>query len=303
MRNTIFPLALLVIALSFLWLPAEAQAPQKMSFQAVVRNGSGYLVMNAPVGMRISILHDSMTGPALYVETQTPTTNANGLATMAIGEGTVISGVFANINWADGPYYLMTETDPSGGNNYSIAGVQQLMSVPYALYAASAGSVNNGYAHYIGELYGGGIIYYIYRENGQEHGLIASRADLAASSVWSNINSIIGTQARSSWDGLTNSNAIVSQLGHTTSAAKLCLDYSYTDATGTYDDWYLPAVEEMNLLTNCAFIIDKFLPNGNVGLNYWTSTEYVNNAYFSVINSASEVNKSQLYSVRAVRRF
>ncbi|MEN9440034.1 MAG: hypothetical protein RLZ33_110 [Bacteroidota bacterium] len=77
-----------------------AQAPQKMSYQAVVRNGSNALVSNSPVGVKISVLQGSASGTAAYVETQNVTTNANGLATFQIGNGTVVSGTMAGIDWA-----------------------------------------------------------------------------------------------------------------------------------------------------------------------------------------------------------
>ncbi len=113
-----------------------AQAPQKMSYQAVVRNTSGNLVVNSPVGMRIQILQTSEFGAAVYVETHSATTNSNGLVTLEIGSGTVVFGTFAGINWANGPYFIKTETDPAGGVNYTaIVGISQLLSVPYALYA------------------------------------------------------------------------------------------------------------------------------------------------------------------------
>ena len=111
-----------------------AQSPQKLSYQAVVRNDQGKLVQNANVGIRISILAGSETGLVVYSETHTSTTNANGLVTVAIGTGTSF-GSFDAINWAQGPYFLKNETDPDGGTNYSITGVSQLLSVPYALYA------------------------------------------------------------------------------------------------------------------------------------------------------------------------
>jgi hypothetical protein len=110
-----------------------AQSPQKMNYQAVIRNSSGALVTNHAVGMKISILQGSATGTAVYVETQIPTTNANGLATIEIGGGTMVTGTFAGINWASGTYYLKTETDPEGGTSYTIVGTSQLLSVPYAL--------------------------------------------------------------------------------------------------------------------------------------------------------------------------
>jgi uncharacterized protein (TIGR02145 family) len=121
-----------------------AQAPNKMSYQAVIRNSSNALITNQAVGMRISILQTSSSGTAVYVETQNPITNANGLASIEIGGGTLVSGNFATINWANGPYFIKTETDPSGGTSYSITGTSQLLSVPYALHASSASSANNG---------------------------------------------------------------------------------------------------------------------------------------------------------------
>jgi len=114
-----------------------AQAPQKMSYQAVIRNSSNALITSTPVGMQISILQGSSTGTPVYVETQTPSTNANGLVSLEIGTGIIISGTFSTINWATGPYFIKTETDPTGGTAYTIAGTNELMSVPYALFSAN----------------------------------------------------------------------------------------------------------------------------------------------------------------------
>ena len=133
-----------VLVLFFLIAGVFAQAPQKMSYQAIIRNNSNALVSNQSVGMRISILQSSVNGTAVYVETQVPTTNINGLVSIEIGGGTVVTGNFSNIDWANGPYFIKTETDPSGGLNYSITGTTQLLSVPYALYAASAGNNTPG---------------------------------------------------------------------------------------------------------------------------------------------------------------
>ena len=131
----------LIVATSlFIGSLAFAQAPEKMSYQAVVRNTTNNLVTNQPVGMQISILQGSATGTAVYIETQTPTSNANGLVSLEIGGGTVVSGNMATINWANGPYFIKTETDPTGGSSYTITGTSQLLSAPYALYAKTSGS-------------------------------------------------------------------------------------------------------------------------------------------------------------------
>lgn len=122
-----------------------AQAPQTMSYQAVIRNTSGALVVSTPISIQISILQGSSTGSTSYVETQTSTTNANGLVSIAIGSGNVVSGTFSSIDWSAGPYFIKTETDPTGGTNYTIIGTSQLLSVPYALYAAKSGSAGIPY--------------------------------------------------------------------------------------------------------------------------------------------------------------
>jgi hypothetical protein len=127
----------LIVGLLFT-LSVFAQAPQKMSYQAVIRNSSNALLTSTRVGMQISVLQGSSTGAAVYVETQTPSTNSNGLVSLEIGTGKVVKGTFAGINWANGPYFIKTETDITGGTAYSIAGTNELMSVPYALFSANA---------------------------------------------------------------------------------------------------------------------------------------------------------------------
>ena len=131
---------LFFVAIMAMILVAEAQAPEKFSYQSVIRDAAGNLVANEPVGVRVSILQYSPDGSAVYSETHNRATNANGLVTMEIGAGTVVSGSFSNIDWASGPYFLKIETDVNGGTNYTLAGTQQMLSVPYALYAAASGN-------------------------------------------------------------------------------------------------------------------------------------------------------------------
>src|SRR4030042_3707080 len=120
--------ALFVVGM-FLPRQAVAQSPQKMSYQAVVRNSGGVLLANQNVGIRIQILQSSEFGAPIYVETHTSITNANGLVTLEIGGGNIVLGSFSGINWANGPYYLKTETDPTGGTSYTITGISQYISV------------------------------------------------------------------------------------------------------------------------------------------------------------------------------
>ncbi|MBK9213550.1 MAG: tail fiber domain-containing protein [Saprospiraceae bacterium] len=126
-----------ILAICLMSFDVNAQAPQKFSYQAVIRNGSNALIANTTVGVKISLLQSSPAGGVVYAERHTPTTNANGLATFEIGAGTRISGTMAGIDWGNGSYYIKTEVDPSGGTTYSVTGTSQLLSVPYALYAAS----------------------------------------------------------------------------------------------------------------------------------------------------------------------
>ena len=114
-----------------------AQAPQKMSYQAVIRNSNDSLLISTPVGMRISLVQGTPTGIVVFSETQTATTNANGLVSLQIGIGTALSGTFANIDWSAGPYYVKTETDLNGGANYTIISSNEILSVPYALFSAN----------------------------------------------------------------------------------------------------------------------------------------------------------------------
>jgi hypothetical protein len=120
-----------------------SQTPEKMTYQAVIRNASGELIKNSPVGMKISILQGSATGTPVYIETQTPTTNVNGLITLEIGSGNLIMGNFSGIDWSAGAYFIKSETDPAGGTSYTITGTGQVSSVPYALYAKRA---SNGFS-------------------------------------------------------------------------------------------------------------------------------------------------------------
>ncbi len=143
MNTNLLKSVLVLFTLILYILPAFGQSPYGMSYQAVIRNSSDALVTNTQIGMQISILQGSASGTAVYVETQTPTTNANGLVALEIGNGNT-SDDFSSIDWSADNYFIKTETDPEGGTNYTITGVSQLLSVPYALYAKTAESVSGG---------------------------------------------------------------------------------------------------------------------------------------------------------------
>jgi hypothetical protein len=307
--------AFLILATVLITVCVFAQAPQKMSYQAVIRNANNQLINNQQVGIRFSILSGSITGTAVYVEKQTLTTNYSGIISAEIGGGSIVSGSFSSIDWESGPYYIKTETDPLGGSNYTIAGTSQLLSVPYALHAKNAESItrggSSGFIHYIGELFGGGIVVSVWKVNGAEHGLIASLTDISSSSSWSNITEeFIGATAQSPKDGQVNTTAIIKQTGHSSSAAKLCDEYT----SGTYIDWYLPSVFELSQCYNAVLIANEVLGdiNGFQLEEYWSSTEVSESkesfprAYgfrFDRGETSDPNSKSNTLRVRAARRF
>lgn len=112
---------------------ANAQAPQKFNYQGVARNAAGLPLVSQSIGLRLTILDGTSSGPAQYSETHTVTTNAYGLYNVAVGGGTVGSGSMAAVTWASGDKYLKVEIDPAGGTSYTDLGATQLLSVPYAL--------------------------------------------------------------------------------------------------------------------------------------------------------------------------
>jgi hypothetical protein len=190
-----------------------------------------------------------------------------------------------------------------------------LLSVAYALHAKTAeslvggGTGGGGFTHYIGEEFGGGVVFHLWKDaSGVEHGLIIDKTDLSAAQVWSNVDQTgIGSSAQSNWDGSSNSNAIVGQAGHTSSASALCLN----STNGAQSDWYLPSVQELNMLWNNYYTVARSLTQisgaTKLQLAYWSSTELGNdgaNDFSFVSGSANTVyNKGFTAYVRAVRAF
>jgi hypothetical protein len=270
---------------------AQAQAPQKMSYQAVLRNASNALVTNTAVGMKISVLQGTITGTVAYAETQTPTTNVNGLVTLEIGTGTPITNTFASINWANGPYFIKTETDPAGGTNYTISGTSQLLSVPYALFSANAQV--GGFVHYLGEPYLGGIIFELYKgSDGLEHGLIVALTE--SYGQWQTTGTLVN--ANRSFDGAYNTALMT---GSPISS------YIITLGAG----WYIPSIDELGkLYNNRLYVNNALLTSGNSLLtsSYWSSFEWsITNAFtFNFINNVvNNPVKPTSYPVRGIRAF
>ena len=149
---------LTTLSFSLLFAIGYSQAPAKMSYQSVIRNSTGSLVANSAVSVKISILQGSVSGAAVYTETHSVTSNSNGLVTLEIGGGTPTIGSMTGIVWSTGPYFVKTETDPAGGSNYTLASTSQLLSVPYALYAETSGSIGPWFNDATGIYYNNGKV-------------------------------------------------------------------------------------------------------------------------------------------------
>ncbi len=115
----------------------KTQTQNGFNYQAVVRRGSGQIIANQQVSFRITILQGDSLGITVYSEEFQPVTNAFGLVNLIIGTGN--HDEFNLIDWSQGPYFIKVELDVEGGYNYTVSGISQLLSVPYALYAETSG--------------------------------------------------------------------------------------------------------------------------------------------------------------------
>ena len=403
MKKVKYSLIALLCCISMYFM--HAQKPNNLSYQAVLRNVNNTLMINVKVGMRISIIKGSEFGPSVYVEIQNVKTNMNGLISLQIGSGEFIYGNYRTIDWSEGPYFLKTEIDPFGGTDYTIISVQQILSVPFSMYAdhakfadtiigdidendpifsksvahsitranisawnnkvdstvesdpifmnwnksyndlsakpsigdsiraiangsetkLSAGQhititgtgtvaspysiqANNVFSHYIGEYFGGGIVFHVYRDSlGIEHGLIASTGDLSTDSQWSSIDTLIGNNAQSTWNGLSNTQSISNDTTIVISAAKSFKNLIQAN----YSDWYLPSIDELSMMFSHRFDINRRLSqiNGSqlIGVsNYWSSTERDKTDALSVNYLSGTITqdaKSNIKKVRAIRKY
>lgn len=128
-----------ILSLLLLTGTAWAQAPQSIKYQSIIRDANGDAIATQPVSYWAKIRRDTTTGPIVFQEAGTVTTNDFGLVTRNIGE-TNIAG-FSAIDWENGPFYMEIEIDPNGGNSYTINSISQLLSVPYSIYANVADTV------------------------------------------------------------------------------------------------------------------------------------------------------------------
>ncbi len=300
----------------FAWIAIStlsySQSTETISYVTNVYTNSLEPIANQNIGMRISILEGSMYGRSLYSETHKLTTNENAKVKIEVGGGTPVSGDFSSISWDKGPYFIKSEIDPTGGENYTIkgtyefAGVEELMKgkksnaqtndvlndiLPYSNNQTSTSDDTDtlgpktpielkpepGFTHYVGEQFGGGVIFQVTKDkDGKEHGLVVSLSIHGSDAAWSSvISSALGSAAKNADNGLKNSNAIAMQAGHKASAAKICLDL----VTDGQSDWYLPSIDELSALWDNRFAVNQTLKSTKgatpliFGRTYWSSTE------------------------------
>ncbi|MDD5053120.1 MAG: hypothetical protein PHO27_10355 [Sulfuricurvum sp.] len=252
--------------------------------------------------MEINILQGSTTGTTVYTETQTPTTNGFGLVNIEIGTG----AGFSTIGWTSNAYFIKIKIDPTGGTNYSITGITQLLSVPYALQSKTTESFASMTQSQIDALTpGAGLIVYnnstknlvyyngaafrnivtqpissgalsigqnyqggtiFYIDATGQHGLIAAPTDIPAIS-WCVGTAYISTGATATAIG--NGNANTNAIISRQGAGSYAAQACADLVSGGYSDWYLPSSAELQLMyTNIAIYTGM-----NVATRYWTSSE------------------------------
>jgi hypothetical protein len=303
--------------LLFCSLSVFAQVPpQAFNYSGVARNPQGNPIASGTIAVQISILKGSTSGALQYRENHTVTTDHFGLFNLIIGAGAVQSGSMNGINWGIDNYYLQIGLDLNGGTNFILMGISQLLSVPYALHAGSAAAISGGggFTHYIGEYFGGGVIFHLYRDSlGAERGLIVGLNELSSGIAWDSSTACLTggciniRYAESTWNGATNTAAILSELGTTATAASLCDNYS----AGGFTDWYMPALQELHKLWTNLLDVNRTM-EGISGAQimrfavYWSSTEVDGPGawnYSFMTGGASYWDKYSTYNVRAIRSF
>nr|MBP6315650.1 hypothetical protein [Chitinophagaceae bacterium] len=139
-----FLIAMAVMLVMLNTVETLAQVPQLFNYQGIARDAKGNPLSNQTMTLKLSVLPTSDASVAEYEETQTVKTNEFGLYTLQIGNGTAVTGAMKTVKWETGNKYIKVGIDPNGGNNFVDAGTNQLLSVPYAIYADKAGVAANG---------------------------------------------------------------------------------------------------------------------------------------------------------------
>lgn len=314
--NTKVQFLLFSILIFLMPLQHDAQVPEKVSYQMLIRDSGNEIVSGQAIGVKVCLLQGSSSGTAVYEETHVQTTNASGLLSLEIGTGTSSGSSFSSIDWSSGTYYIETQVDLSGGTTYSISATSQLLSVPYALHAKTVENLNT---YQIGDAALGGTVFWV--DETEQHGLVCANTDQDNDGIqWDD-----GTDGYTStfamgdgvYAGKMNTQIIVAVLtgsanvNNNSYAAHLCHQLNTaTDIDDGYGDWYLPSLYELTLLYNAHLTTnssDSFTPLEQKV--YWSSTENPDNkaqaarVHFLGGGISFTASKSNSYKVRAIRAF
>lgn len=295
----------LVLALSL-----QAQAPHAIQYQTIIRNAAGEVVMGQSVSLQLTIRQTTANGTSVYQETHSASTNGFGLVNLQIGTGTSVSGTFSGIDWSMGPYYLEVGLDLMGSSTYTVMGTTQLLSVPYALYAETAGPTYS-----VGDFAHGGIVFWV--DESGKHGLVCSKEDQSTGTRWyAGTFGVTRATGDGPFSGELNTAIIISaqvSIGDDGNpyAAQICNDLQIAEGGKTYGDWYLPSKEELNLMYQNRVTINATATanSGSAFSNtiYWSSTEFDNTrAWDQDFDNGGQANFTKDYHlnrVRAIRAF
>ena len=303
-------IVLVFVGMSFS-LSSQTHTVKTIVYNTLVLNSSKLLLKNAHLGIKATIIKGDEKGQVIYAETLKGQTHTKGNLAIDIGVGYVVSGKYSNFDITGGPYVIKLEIDPHGGTNYTINITRPFVNLAKGTTAPFRFSVGSKVIvkRYIGELYGGGIIFYLTKDSlGNEHGLIASLHDVSTAAKWG-LNGIDFYGFKNASDGKDNFKAMLNNGAEPGTAAKVVEKYQHDG----YKDWYLPALKELLLMYQVKDIIDKTLDTdknektkGLERKHYWSSTGYSASTswFFSFFNGgATNYGKNYVFNVRAVRAF
>lgn len=294
-----------------------ANAQQGINYKAIINDANGKILANTAITVQFTILQNGTT--SVYSETHTPTTDANGIIIVDIGEGTVINGDFNAIDWGSDPHYLNTDIDK--GEGLVDMGTTEFKTVPYALHAKTVETeIPTVTTYSVGDFAQGGIVFWV-DETGQ-HGLVCAKEDQSDGIRWyAGTNGTTHALGTGIYSGESNTTLIISaQLAigddFQPYAALICYNYVVTEDGIKYGDWYLPSVSELRIMQQNAWLINNIaeanggssLLAGTGFLSYWSSTE-INNGEAFAFNLATflggEFDRTKRLSarVRAIRAF
>ncbi|WP_415375141.1 DUF1566 domain-containing protein [Patiriisocius sp. Uisw_017] len=303
-------------------------AQQGINYKALIKDGSGVIVSSTAIDVTFTILDGAVN---VYEETHAPTTDANGIVILNIGEGTPVTGDFSTIDWSSNNHFLKVQIDTGGG--LQDMGTTAFKTVPYAMHATTAttlpGGIDQGYIAalearleariaalepepaVIGDIREGGVVFWVDPAD-NTHGLVCAFSDYLTMVEWGCYGQDLSSVPNVAWNG-GNPVGLGAEIGdgedNTSGILVGCPGAPAALAARFYGpDWFLPSINELNEI-----YINRATLQAVAGFNvlsisayYWSSTEYNNffawKQYFNDGNQNS-YDKSSTSYVRAVRAF